>query len=305
MNEEEKNKVKNALKHHASILELFINDNDWQIKSYYLPLAGQLRVLLCDSSLPILITYANEVGKDLVIVNRSPEIEEESKRPILAMNFEYCGWDSLHTADTISIQAFLEKKIGTTPITINNKQVGGPYSPKQLIKWIANKEGIAHLDLKEPQTLSSLKKLKFQSGDLIVENFIVQRKIMEIAKWTMIAIHYLLEDETLDQFKSVNLSKLQNIDLIDIDSISRIAHYVHYQQNNCYFEGEHGFSVCNVNSQTINKFTFNTVIKIIPQLHIGKRTLFELINDTDSIILNVSFDRLYLPIPLPAGAGEL
>lgn len=152
------------------------------------------------------------------------------------------------------------------------------------------KKGIAHLDLNEPQTLSSLKNINFHSSDFIIENFIVQKKIFEIARWTIIAIYYVLENETLNDFKSQNLINLNEIDKINISSLNRIAHYVPYQQDNSYFEGEHGFSVFNVNSSSLKEFSLNSVIKIIPQLFQGERILFEIINNESKTVYRLFLD---------------
>lgn len=70
--------------------------------------------------------------------------------------------------------------------------VGGSYNPTQLIKWLANKEGIAHLDFRKPKTLQQLKQTILHTSDGDLREFEVKRAVQQLGAWAITAIDYLL-----------------------------------------------------------------------------------------------------------------
>lgn len=279
MSQDKLKELEKSLKLHAVLLERFLNDPKKDKLNLYLPLAGQLRVLLCDKDLPILITYAEAFGIPLSIV--APESATEKlgfKETVLEMNFGYIGWDSTDNGKTISIQEFLDKPIGVVPVESHNtSSKGNKYSPMQIIKWVANKEGITHLNFKKPATLTSLMNITFQSKGQKTEGLLVRRIIYQTARWAQIVIPYLLHFSSLNEIIAESLALFENIDEINPDSLPLLAHYRPLDQGvkTAYFEGEHSYKVDNFDVSIDSGFSWNGMIKIINQLYPGKKIFYE------------------------------
>ena len=74
--------------------------------------------------------------------------------------------------------------------------MAGWYTPRQLIKWVANKEGVAHLDLKPPTTLEAIQTAITVTGTVegytATDEFLLRHGIVQIAKWTVRGIEHVL-----------------------------------------------------------------------------------------------------------------
>jgi hypothetical protein len=183
-----------ALRQHMELLEDALGRDDFLESPRYLSVAAQLRVLLCDADIPILLRYATEKGKPLFVW--CPPPFPESLLPGLASLISpcRCGWEKTMPADEQHLVGdFLDMPIGYEPVSdpIGNKTMR-PYTPRQLIKWLSNKEGACHLDLNKPQVLKSLKNWKWRSAEREFENPWARRAIQQIGIWAYMAIGNVL-----------------------------------------------------------------------------------------------------------------
>jgi len=98
----------------------------------------------------------------------------------------------------MSVQEYLDTAIGGVPVQVGTGQGERVswYTPRQLIKWVANKEGAAHLDLTLPATLEALnvtrRVMKTAEGSTTTDEFLVRSGIVQIAQWTLKAIDRVL-----------------------------------------------------------------------------------------------------------------
>ena len=275
MSEEEIKELKSVLKKHASwIAKLTLNENSGLDDDYIL-LAGILRVLLCDAKVPILISYAKEKNTPLRIVYYPTQIE---KNPELYKNSVFYlrndsslpHWDSLRTGNTIGIEEFLDKPIGI---------LGGTYTARKIIKWVANKEGISHLDFKKPATLKSLKSMTYVSGDNRIEGFVIQNVIYSLARWALITIQFVLNLDNLIFNAKIALSGLNIIQHFQLKNLDRVLHYIliHQSAFHTYFEGEHGIYNKSINHKFSNEIGIHTLLCILDhQLNSGNTYIYKL-----------------------------
>jgi hypothetical protein len=296
MSEEETKELKSILKNHASWIAKLTLDENSGLDNDYILLAGILRVLLCDAKMPILISYGKEKNIPLKIVFYPTQIE---KNPELYKNSVFYlrndsslpHWDSLRTGDTVCIEEFLDKPIGI---------LGGTYTARKIIKWVANKEGISHLDFKKPATLKDLKSMTHVSGDNRTEGFVIQNVIYSLARWALITIQFVLNLDKLFANASHTLSNLKAIQHLPPNNLERITHYVliHQSIHHTYFEGEHGFYVENMNHVFSDKIGVHTLLCILShQLNSGTTNIYKsnigLPNDYGTISIQL-IEKQYL-----------
>src|SRR3989442_8021036 len=187
--------LEKALTRHANWLHRSLNSPERESLDLHLQIAGQLRVLLCDGELPILIRYARERGVPLRVWG--PRSPRQSAHPPLFFAFYalVASWDKLADAYEMSIEEFLDPPIGVASVApADGLGPGSPYTPRQVIKWAANKEGVAHLDLDKPATLESLKASQYRRGEVVTEEMELRRVLYQIADWALHAIDHVLPD---------------------------------------------------------------------------------------------------------------
>lgn len=194
LNPHEIAELERALKVHQALFEGYLNRDDINESLHYLPIAGQLRVLLCDADTPILLSYAKTKGVHLKVWAPIPLPDSLRDRLVLGLNFNVAGWTPFFQSCPMSIEKFLDSEIGFA-LALNN-QNARPYTPRQVIKWVANKEGIAHLDFKKPQTLLGLKAWKWNSKGKTFDDGLIRIIILRIAAWAYSAIHEVLDPST-------------------------------------------------------------------------------------------------------------
>ena len=77
----------------------------------------------------------------------------------------------------------------------DEKGLARTYRPKELIKYAANKEGFAHLDLKKPRALEMMKLMTIiASNGRRSDSQEIRHATRAIAGWTLNAIGYVLDD---------------------------------------------------------------------------------------------------------------
>jgi hypothetical protein len=159
--------------------------------SAYLKLSGYLRILLVNDELPVLLRYAKERGKTLYAYVPNCDLRELEGEPV-------CGWSGFVISSNpeegskrITIEEFLDRAIG---LYSDEQGLACTYTPRQLIKYAANKEGVAHLNLKKPKALEAMKLMAIIDERGRSDSQEVKHALRAIAGWTYNAIGYLLDD---------------------------------------------------------------------------------------------------------------
>lgn len=225
MLEQEILEVEKKLLLHSKWLHKYLTDVNRVDDCLYIPLAGILRVLLCDSKFPILLKYSQELGIPLQIIGTPSIINEiPDNPPIAEFNFLGVGWDSAKRGYTMPVEEFLDTATGIIPIKLPNGSVkGSSYTPRQIIKWVSNKEGISHLDFDKPSAYETLKEVTFHSRNSEIEGILIQRLIYQIAKWAFIAINYVLEYSGIFEVIDNELNNLVSFEPIDLETLPIIS----------------------------------------------------------------------------------
>ena len=233
--------LENALRVHAGAIQRLLTDPRRAEKRFYLPLAGELRVLLCDKDVPILLEYSRAVHADLSIFAPETSMYDAiAPGAVLALSFMGVGWDSTRTGRVIMIEDYLDQRIGAVPASPGASE-GKPFTPRSVIKWLANKEGVAHLDFEKPGPLASLKSITFHHGGQEFEGIVMQRLIYDLSRWAFFAICYVLQYSRLEESVSSALSQLESIPLVTPQSFDVQANYKPRTSMDQFFEGEHFF----------------------------------------------------------------
>ena len=126
--------------------------------NFHLALAGVLRSMLCDADCPTLIVLARELSIDLRVWGPYPPEAKNEKPPTFAFNALTVSAEPTACAYEMGVDQFLDAPIGA--VTVDDASGGRPrstwYTPRQLIKWAANKEGPAHFDPKPSATFQAV-----------------------------------------------------------------------------------------------------------------------------------------------------
>ena len=86
----------------------------------------------------------------------------------------------------------MDRPLGLYP---DEKGLARTYTPRQLIKYTANKEGFAHLNLKKPRFLEMMKlDTIIAANGRRSDSQELRHAIRAIAGWTHNAIGYVLDD---------------------------------------------------------------------------------------------------------------
>jgi len=202
-----------ALRRHLLLIRKQLADRERDTADLHFQIAGQLRVLLCDPKLPILLTYAEHKQLPLRIWGPNPA---GFRGPQSGFGFEFNALlaSAQPVADgyEMSIEEYLDTAIGG--MTVRKQGDDGPprsvwYTPRQLIKWVANKEGVAHLELDPHASLTAVQTGIVVSGTVTVERgseqvlsfgatdqFTVRSALLQIAVWTVQATDLALAAPT-------------------------------------------------------------------------------------------------------------
>ena len=193
LSEDQLSELRRVLHRHLIVLDAMLAAPEREVLDLHIPIAAQLRVLLCDSELPVLLTYAR--AKDIELHVWGPRPPGKGLHTDLLFHFSalVASWDAVPGAHEMSIDDYLDTAVGVVSLPgAHGKGEGRGYSPRQLIKWVANKEGGTHFAFDKPATLRVLKESKFQSGDTTVDAFQVKHVIFGIADWTHAALAHVL-----------------------------------------------------------------------------------------------------------------
>ncbi|SRR6266480_249242 len=185
MTEAELSALREAVVRNANWMGLLMDHPQREELDLHLPIAGILRVMLCDATLPILTTFARERGIPLKVWARRPAKKPVHPDVLFALHALICSWEPVGGGHEMSVEDFLDTVVGVASIaTPDGMGTGSPYTPRQVIKWAANKEGVAHFDLDKPATLENLKASTYSRGDATTTEMELRRVIYDVAEWT-------------------------------------------------------------------------------------------------------------------------
>ncbi|HTN73296.1 MAG TPA: hypothetical protein VMO00_19605 [Methylomirabilota bacterium] len=113
----------------------------------HLAVAGYLRVLLCDHKYPcVLLRYASAHGKRLLVY--TPPIPTSSKKStvLVAWSALIASWEPVPDFKfvPIELETYLDTPIGVVQCDVNAPNQA--YTPRELINWVANTEGVGHFN---------------------------------------------------------------------------------------------------------------------------------------------------------------
>ena len=184
-------RMQGSLKDHLTQIIRLLSDPKRDTSNAHIFLAGSLRVLLCDTE-PLLIRYADHFGITLKIWGPNPPNFKPDNKIILALNFSMASDIKVEPLHEMTIQQYLQTSLGVANFN--------SYTPYQLIKWVANKEGGAHLDPKAHDILEDIKNTFSTQvpvpGYTATDGFMVHSTIIQISNWTMSAIEKVLAAST-------------------------------------------------------------------------------------------------------------
>src|SRR2546423_11355469 len=132
MRTDEITELERALKVHQSLLTEYLNRDDINESIHYLPIAGQLRVLLCDAQVPILLRYSKEKGIELGVWLPVPLPDSLMDKLVFHLNLNVASWTPFFRSHQILIEEFLDTEIGYS-LSLDS-QDAKPYTPEKLIK---------------------------------------------------------------------------------------------------------------------------------------------------------------------------
>jgi hypothetical protein len=183
--------IERVLRHHQEwILEDYEKAKD-NHSSAYLKLAGYLRILLVDGDLPVLLHYAKEKGKVLYAYVEDSDLRPFEGKAVWLWSGFVISWTREQASKRITIEEFLDRSIG---LYSDEQGLARIYTPRQLIKYTANKEGVAHLDLKKPRALEQLKLMTMVGPRGTSDSQEIRHAVRAIAGWTYNAIQYVIDD---------------------------------------------------------------------------------------------------------------
>ena len=202
-------RLEKTLRRQLLQLRKALGDSERDTADLHLQIAGHLRALLCDSKVPVLLVYAEYKSIDLRVWGPNPPgFRGTPGRMAFQVNALIASSQPVAYSYEMSIRDYLDTPIGATPVP--DPSGGQPsqtvwYTPRQLIKWVANKEGVAHLELDPPASLRAVQNgltvfglatLVGQQGEILkfgaTDQFIVRSALLQIGLWTAHAIDRVL-----------------------------------------------------------------------------------------------------------------
>lgn len=184
LSEGEATELARELARNALLLEALLGSDDFWVADLHVPLATHLRVLLCDRGLPVLLVFADFKGIPLRIWGPRPARTAHNPVMLFSWTALIASWQPVGGGYEMSIRDYLDTEIAV----VSAGQAGRPVTPRQVIKWVANKEGGAHFSLEKPAALQALKGSVCRSGDAAIDSFQAKQILHAIGLWTHSAI---------------------------------------------------------------------------------------------------------------------
>jgi hypothetical protein len=198
-------RIAEALRMQRSHLCALLDFPERDADNFHLALAGVLRSMLCDADWPTLLVLAREMSVSLRVWGPYPPEATNERPPTFAFNALVASAEPVWGGHEMSAEEYLGAPIGS----VSFGGVGEPtssswYTPKQLIKWAANKEGASHFDPKLPATFQSIGTSIISTGSVTMlgpsgstpitqnDNLPVRIALLQISQWAVAATDQVL-----------------------------------------------------------------------------------------------------------------
>lgn len=158
-------RLKRALESQRDHLYLLLEAPNRDDSDFHIPLAGTLRSMLCDKENPTLLSFQRAVGFELLVWGPYPPWAMNMRPPDFSFNALVASVEPVFDSFRMRLEDYIDAPIGAVNLESDPRKPSRPswYTPRKLIKSIANKEGAAHYDHKQDSTLSII------SSSMIVE----------------------------------------------------------------------------------------------------------------------------------------
>ena len=208
---EEVMRLAEAVRNQRSILRALLEHPDRDPDNFHFQMAGVLRSMLCDSQWPTLVRFAQEFSVSLRVWGPYPPAAIDKSPPDFSFNALVASTQPVLGGYEMSIEEYLGAPIGAIAVPVGKTMKPTWYTPQQIIKWTANKEGPAHFDPNLPATyqgvgsawkvVGSVTMHGPQGSTQIKKNDNIQLRIalIQIAQWSIVAA-----DEVLAKFEQAN-----------------------------------------------------------------------------------------------------
>ena len=174
--------------------------------NFHVALAGPIRSMLCDADWPTLIKLGELLDADLRVWGPHPPSDIYKPAPTFSMNALTVSAEPVAFSHEMSLAEFLDAPIGAIALTdpSTGGQKGNWYTPRQLIKWAANKEGPAHFDPRAPAKYQALSDAIMTTGSVSMiepsgetpitqnDSLLVRMALLQIAQVTLCFANGLL-----------------------------------------------------------------------------------------------------------------
>jgi hypothetical protein len=195
-----------ALQMQHAHLSALLEHPERDAANFHLALAGVLRSMLCDSDWPTLIALARELSLTLRVWGPYPPQAANTRAPDFAFNALTVSAEPEFGAHEMIMEQFLDAPIGAIPLSNPGEAPSRStwYTPRQLIKWAANKEGPAHFDPKSSAIFERIGvsiisagsvSMVGQSGETPIsenDNILLRMALIQIAEATVLLARQVL-----------------------------------------------------------------------------------------------------------------
>jgi hypothetical protein len=194
---EELDQLERTLRWHFPRLHRELLEGPGAFPDAHLAIAGHLRVLLCDHKYPpVLIEYAKARGIDLTVY--APPIADSNKKAtiLVAWSALIASWEPVPDFGfvAVDVERYLNSPIGVIQYDIDAPSKA--YTPRQVINWVANTEGVSHFnyhDKKDP--VHRRLKGSIEQDGVTMPDPELRKVLRQIGIWTLQAIDRVVPKE--------------------------------------------------------------------------------------------------------------
>jgi hypothetical protein len=139
-----------ALRMQKAHLAALLEHPERDASDFHLALAGVLRSMLCDGKNSTLLEMARQLDLDLRVWGPFPPSAVSEEPPAMAFTALVASATPVFDSYEMSVAEYVDAPIGASPTSLPGEFPPKSmwYTPRQLIKSAADKEGPAHLDPK-------------------------------------------------------------------------------------------------------------------------------------------------------------
>jgi hypothetical protein len=144
----------------------------------------------------VLIEYARARGIGLTVY--APPIGTSNKRAttLVAWSASIASWQPVPNFGHIALDA---ERYLDSPIGVIQYDVGAPskaYTPRQVITWVANTEGVSHFNFNDKKNPIHRRLMaSFKKDGVMIADSELRKVLHQIGVWTLYAIDHVVPSE--------------------------------------------------------------------------------------------------------------